>query len=104
MKLKRKIARLIMEAELQSKHLGRRKLKREMIKICHQNEKDIGLILFNTVNYYLNKVVPKTLIKVKHRHEKKLVNLRQHKRKLMTKVILCFFAALCMIIHCTNSQ
>ena len=39
MKLKRKIARLIMEAELQSKHLGRRKLKREMIKICHQNEK-----------------------------------------------------------------
>ena len=45
-------------------------------------KKDIGLILFSTVNYYLNKVVPKTLIKVKHRHEKKLVNLRQYKRKL----------------------
>ena len=45
-------------------------------------KEDIALILFNTVNYYLNKVIAKTLNKVKHRHEKKLVNLRQHKRKL----------------------
>ena len=50
MKLKRKIARLIMEAELQSKHLEPQKLKREMIKICHQMNQDIGLILLNTVN------------------------------------------------------
>ena len=54
MKLKRKIARFIMEAELQSKHLERWKLKREMIKICHQMKEDVGLILFNTVNYYLS--------------------------------------------------
>ena len=46
MKLKRKIARLIMEAEIQSKPLERRKLKREMIKICNQMKEDIGLILF----------------------------------------------------------
>ena len=50
--------------------------------MCHQVSEDIGLILFNTVNYYLNKVIPKPLIKVKHRHEKKLVNLRQQKRKV----------------------
>ena len=93
-----------------------------MIKICHQMKEDIGLVLFNTINYYLNKVIVKTLIKplsanftkwsntlkqfvgnlptnflsvfghfvgqalkVKHRHEKKLVNLRQHKRKLYGK-------------------
>ena len=43
---------------------------------------DIGLILFNTVNHYLNKVIAKTLIKVKHRHEEKLVNLRQRKRNV----------------------
>ena len=67
-------------------------------------KEDIGLILFNTISYHLDKVVAEALIEVKHRHEKKLVNLRQHKRKLMTKVILCFFVALCMIIHCTNSQ
>ena len=75
-------------------------------------KEDIGLILFNTINYYLNKVIAKTLInplsanftkwsktlkqvvfghfvgqalKVKHCHEKKLVNLRQHKRKLYGK-------------------
>ena len=82
MKLKWKIACLIMEVELQSKHLERQKLKWEMIKICHQMKEDMGLILLNTVNYYLNKVIAKTLIKVKHSHEKKLVSLRQHKRKL----------------------
>ena len=77
-----------------------------MIKICHQMKEDIGLILFKTINYYLNKVLAKTLInplranfikwsntlnfvglalKVKHRLEKKLVNLRHHKRKLYDK-------------------
>ena len=44
-------------------------------------KEDIVLILFNTANYHFNKVVDKTLIKVIHRHEKKLVNLRQRKRK-----------------------
>ena len=48
-------------------------------------KEDIGFLLFNIVNYYLNKVIAKTLIKGKHRHEKKLVNLRQHKRKLYGK-------------------
>ena len=52
-----------------------------MINICHQMKEHIGLILYNTVNYYLNKVINKTLIKGKHRHEKKLANLHQHKRK-----------------------
>ena len=53
-----------------------------MIKICHQTKEGTDLILFDRVNYYLNKVIAKTLIKVKHRHEKKLVNLPQHKRML----------------------
>ena len=82
MKLKRKITHLIIEIQLQGKHLERQKLKQEMIKMYHQMKEDIGLILFNTVNCYLNKVVTETLFKVKHRHEKKLVNLRQNKRKL----------------------
>ena len=50
--------------------------------LYHQMKESIGLILFITVNYYLNKVIAKTLINVKHRHEKKLVNLRQYKRML----------------------
>ena len=33
-----------------------------MIKICHQMKEDIGLVLFNTINYYLNKVIVQTLI------------------------------------------
>ena len=64
MKLKRKTARFIMKAELQSKHLERQ------IKV------GIGVILFNTMNYYLNKAIDKILINVKRSHEKKLINLR----------------------------
>ena len=45
-------------------------------------KENIGLILFDTVNYCLNKVIAKTLIKVSYCHEKRLVNLRHHKRKL----------------------
>lgn len=93
MKLKRYNASLIMKAELQSKHLEKQKLKREMIKICHQM---IGLILFNAVNYNLNKVIAKTLIKVKHCHWKKLVNLDQHKRKLYRESNTLF---ICSTVH-----
>ena len=67
-------------------------------------KEDVGLILFNTVNYYLNKVITKTLVKVKHRHGKKLVSLRQHKKKLYGESILCLFVALYIIIHITICQ
>ena len=72
-----------------------------MIQTCHQMKEDTGLILLNTVNYYLNKVIDKTLIKVKHYHEKKFINLHQHKKSFMAKVILCLFVALYIIIYCT---
>ena len=99
------MARLIMEVGLQSKNLERRELKREIIKICYQMKEDISLILANTVvNYCLNKVTGKTLIKVKHRHEKTLANLRHTKKSFMGKLILCLFVALYIIIHHTICQ
>ena len=72
-----------------------------MIKICHQIKEHVGLILFDTVNYYLNKVIDNILIKVKHRQEKKPADLRQPKENFLTKVILCLFVALYIIIHRT---
>ena len=86
MKLKRKIVRFIMKAELQSKHLERQ------IKVV------IGVILFNTVNYYLNKVIDKILINVKRSHKKKLVNL-SITESFMAKEILCLFVALYINIY-----
>ena len=53
-------------------------------------KEDVGLILFNTVNYYLNKVITKTLVKVKYRHGKKLVSLRQHKKKALWRKYIMF--------------
>ena len=82
-----------MEAELQSKDLQWEKLKPDMIKVCHQMKKVIRLMLFNTVNYYLNKVIAKTVIKVKYRNEKKLFNSRQHKRNLYGKSNTLFISS-----------
>ena len=65
---------------------------------------DIGLILFNTVNHYLNKVIAKTLIKVKHRHEEKLVIYVSEKEMFMAKEILCLLVALYIIVHRTICQ
>lgn len=62
------------------------KIKTRNDRDMSSNERRRCLILFNTVNYYLNKVVTKTLVKVKHRHGKKLVSLRQHKKNFMAKV------------------
>ena len=58
------------------------KIKTRNDKDMSSNERRHWLELFNTVNYYLNNVIAKTLIKVKHRHEKKLVTLVQQKRNL----------------------
>ena len=76
MKLKRKIARFIMKAELQSKHLERQ------IKV------GIGVIKF----WF------KILINIKRSHEKKLVNL-SITESFMAKEILCLFVALYINIY-----
>ena len=60
-------------------------------------KEDIGLILLNTVNYYLNKVIDKTLIKVKYYHEKKFINGKSNTLLICSTVYnyllynLCFF-------------
>ena len=62
-----------MEAELQSRHLEPRKLKQEMIKICHQMKEDIGLILLSieeekVLSFGLNQHIPTTLNRKQSTH------------------------------------
>ena len=53
-KLKQKLARIILDTELQQKHNQRRKLKREVIRTCNVIKQSIGPILFNAIIYDLD--------------------------------------------------
>ena len=57
-------------------------------------KEDIALILFNTVNYHLNKVIGKTLNKVKIVMRKSSLIYVSIKESFVAKVILCLFVAL----------
>ena len=46
-KLKLRIARIVMESEMQNKHYEKKKLKKEMIAIGYQLKRGLGLFLFN---------------------------------------------------------
>ena len=48
-KLKLRIARLVMESEIQSKHLEKKKLKKELRLSCIQLKSVLGLFLYNAL-------------------------------------------------------
>ena len=80
-RIQQKIARIIMNTELQQKHREKRKLKREIIQLSMKLKAQIGLVLFNGVIYSLEKSIKQKFVTVTKRHEKKLVKLRQGKNK-----------------------
>ena len=68
---KKKIAKLVMEAELQNKHVERKKTKTGLRSIS------LGLILFNAIIKKTNVAVKSRIKTITYRHEKKLNNLRK---------------------------
>ena len=79
-KLRKKIATLIMEAEIQNKDSEKRKLRKEIRKIRTTLKTGLDLIVLNTVFHQLN-VALKTKFKVvTSRHQSKLSNLRKQQK------------------------
>ena len=76
-KLKRQIARLIMNAELQNKHIQKRKLKKEIKKICTELKRTVSLIILNTCFHQINIALKSKLKEITKRHVTKLINLRR---------------------------
>ena len=74
-KLRRKIARLIVEAEIQNKHLHLRKLKKELKETAIELKQTLGIFIFNTMVYRINQIITSRYFVVKQRHKKKLQNL-----------------------------
>ena len=80
-KLKRKIARLIMNTELQNKHIQKQKLKKEIKKICTELKRTVSLIILNTYFHQINITLKSKLKKITKRHDTKLINLRRQQHE-----------------------
>ena len=75
-KLQQKLARIIMETEMQQKHLEKRKIRREIVKLSLVFKDSLGLILFNVIMYRLDRSLKLKSNVVSERHIKKLSKLR----------------------------
>ena len=76
-KLKSKIARLIMETELQSKHIQKKKIKNELRSVNITLKSQLSVIFYNCLIHQIN-ITSKTKLKaIAKRHLKKLDQFRR---------------------------
>ena len=80
-KLKQKIARLIMNTELQNKHIQKQKLKKKIKKICTELKRTVSLIILNICFHQINIALKSKLKKITKRHDTKLINLHRQQYK-----------------------
>ena len=66
-----------MNTELEKKHLEKRKLKKEIKKICIELKMNLSLIILNTVLHQIRVAVKSRLKNISKRHENKLFNMRK---------------------------
>ena len=75
-KLKRKIARLVTDTELQSKHREKRKLRKDIRSINVLLSTSLSVIVYNALLHQINIAVKSRIKVIKLRHGKKLHNLK----------------------------
>ena len=78
-KLKLRIARIVMESEIQKKHYKKKKLKEEIIAIG-KLKRELGLFLFNALVHQIEITVKKQSKAIGRCHEKKMVKFRKAKK------------------------
>ena len=77
-KLKLRIARLVMQREIQSKHLDKKKLKKKLKSICIQLKSVLGLFLRNALLHQVSFAVKSRQKAILKRHEKKFIKFRKN--------------------------
>ena len=77
-KLKQPIAKLVMESKIQSKHLEKKKLKKELRLPCIHLKSVLGLFLYNVLLHQVSVVVKNRQKAILKRHEKKLMMFRKN--------------------------
>ena len=77
-KLKLRIARLMMESGIQSKHLEKKKLKKELRLACIQLKSVLGLFLYNALLHQVSAAVKIRQKAILKSHEKKLIKFSKN--------------------------
>ena len=84
-KLKKKIANIVMETEIQNKHLERQKLRKDIFKATVKLRSSISFILYSTVLYRINIAVESKVRAISFRHKKKMENLKNKQQNKQLK-------------------
>ena len=80
-KLKKYIARTVMETEIQNKYREKKSFKKEIRQKCKLLKSAIGIVVFNALLHHLNNVINRKQTARLLRHHKKLekIGIRQNK-------------------------
>ena len=81
-KLKKNIAKLVMDTELADKHQEMRKLRKQIRDVIIEVKSSFSLVLFHTVIHQVGIAVKSKIKCIKSRHEKKLDKFCQRQLKL----------------------
>ena len=75
-KLKKKIARLILETELQNKQFEKQKLNKDFREININLKSSLNVFLYNAVIHQVNIAIKSMIKSISRRHQKKLIKSR----------------------------
>ena len=84
LKIKKKIAKLVMETEIEHKQYHLRKIQKDVRSLAISQKSTFGVILFNMVTHQLEVAIQSHLLSIKKRHIKNINNLRNNKRNYNT--------------------
>ena len=80
-KLTRRIVRIVMESQLQSKHREKKKLKKELTILNNQLKTSLNIILYKTLIHQVNIAIKIRFKAIRLHHNKKLIKFRKSQQK-----------------------
>ena len=79
-KLKLRKARIVMESEMENKHHGKKKLKKDIVLISNQLKIGLVVLLYNALLHQVNIAVRSRCKVISIRHQKKIINLIKNRK------------------------
>ena len=81
-RLKKKIAHKIMDAELQNKHTEKRKLKKNFLEVTGKLRRKVTVIIYSTLLHQINKAIKSKEKGISTHHTKKTNKVRQQQQQI----------------------
>ena len=81
-RLKKKIARIIIDAELQNKHTEKSKLKKKILEVTGKLRRKVTVIIYTPILHQMNKATKSKEKAISTRHTKKINKLRKRQQQI----------------------